>query len=161
MTIPRDAEVEGLYKLAITKLWNYYWYNIHWFAINYPENPSPEQKRQVIELVETMKNGGIGCPECTKHFKDYTVRNPIEYSVDTRQDLFIWWYDLHNAVNTRNNKTIFSFDKALDMFSKPGWEEELSKFTKPMLNYFKEGKVSNFCGEYTGSFDKFKQAFCR
>lgn len=159
MTIPRDGEVDGQHKLAVTKLWNYYWYNIHWFAINYPDNPTVLQKKQVINLVETMKNGGIGCPECTKHFTVYSGKNPIEYSVDCREDLFIWWYDLHNAVNTRNNKTVFSYDKALDMFSKPGWNEELSRFSKPMLVYFQEDNLAGFCKEYTSSFEKFKKEF--
>ena len=161
MKIPRDSEVEGLYKLAISKLWNYYWFNIHWFAINYPDNPTPSQKKQVIGLVECMKKDGIGCPECTKHFNDYTRRNPIEYSVDCKTDLFIWWYDLHNAVNTRNGKSVFSYDKAVDMFSSKGWNEELSKFSKPMLAYFEEGNLPGFCREFTGSFEKFKKAFCK
>lgn len=159
MTIPRDSDVDGATKLAVSQFWNHYWYNIHWFSINYPTNPTDSQKRQVINLVETMKAGGISCPECTKHFCDYTERNPIQYSLDTREDLFIWWYDLHNAVNTRNTKSAFSYNKALDMFSKPWWNEELSRFSKPMLTYFQENNLSGFCKEYTSSFGKFKEVF--
>ena len=99
------------------KLWNLYWFNLHYMSYNYPENPSDEDKKQIEDLTKKMCDDGLGCPRCRAHFIDWTKKKPIKDSYNSKEELITWYFDLHNDVNKRNGKTLFKKEESDKLYS--------------------------------------------
>jgi hypothetical protein len=128
------------------KRWNYYWYNIHYFTFNYyPTNPSDCDKQQIIHLIRVMATNGIPCEICKNHFRKYIYENPIDDFLINNIHLSKYFVQLHNHVNKTNNKPIFSFQNALDMYKKTNeFENKLKSVCKPMYLFFNEANLKSF-----------------
>lgn len=128
------------------KRWNYYWYNLHYFSLNYyPNNPTPQNKQQVCDLVKVMSTTGIPCPRCKAHFNQYIHNHPIENSYGSAMDLFKYFVELHNDVNKRNGKQIFSLENAITKYNKSiEYENELHTMCKPLYQCFIDGDTDKF-----------------
>jgi len=93
------------------------WFIIHTFALNYPNNPSYEDKRVMEEFFNNLKSS-IPCHKCKIHYRQRLQQNPIINYLDTRQSLFKYTVDLHNQVNKSLGKKIYSYDEAVEIFKK-------------------------------------------
>lgn len=54
------------------------WQLIHTVAANYPDNPSPEEKKYTYMFFESLAMV-YPCPHCAKDFQDSFARKPAEY----------------------------------------------------------------------------------
>jgi hypothetical protein len=97
--------------------WNTYWLFLHTMAYNYPSNPTKENKDDIMKLVVKMMKGGLACRICTSHFIVYSNDNPIKNHYNNKEDLFRYFFDLHNDVNERNKKTILSYDDVKELYT--------------------------------------------
>lgn len=133
--------------LQSIKRWNYYWYNLHYFSLNYyPTNPTIQDKEQIRNLIKVMSTTGIQCPRCKAHFNQYIRTHPIETeALPSRSKLFEYFVNLHNDVNKRNNKTIFTNTKAIEKYKKcVEFEKMLTNICKPLYVCFNEGNTWQF-----------------
>lgn len=95
-----------------------YWYILHSGSISYPINPTPIVK-------EKMKNFIIGipimipCKNCQEHATSYIEKyyNNLDIICSSRDSLFKFFVDFHNAVNNRLNKPLVTYDDAYKMYS--------------------------------------------
>ena len=44
-----------IYKKRSIKLWHLYWNSLHYLSYNYPEDPSLENKEQILNLINKMR----------------------------------------------------------------------------------------------------------
>lgn len=128
------------------KRWNYYWYNIHYFTLNYyPQNATSEDKDEIIRLIVNMSKHGIPCIKCKTHFIKYINNHKIEDFLDNNDNLFRYFVNLHNDINICNNKQIFTLEEAKNKYSKnKDLEEELKSICTPLYEFFIDKKTHLF-----------------
>jgi hypothetical protein len=91
------------------------WFVIHTFALNYPDNPTYENKRVMEEFFNNLKHS-IPCQTCRIHYSQRLQNNPIMNYLDNKQSLFKYTIDLHNQVNKSLGKKIYSYDEVVNIY---------------------------------------------
>ena len=86
------------------------WVLMHTVAINYPLNPTGEDKEK-IHTFFTLLGEILPCKYCRQHYRDSLKELPIR--ADSKMDLVWWTIDLHNKVNVIINKKVLSRKEAL------------------------------------------------
>jgi mitochondrial FAD-linked sulfhydryl oxidase len=81
------------------------WLFMHSISFQYPENPNEEDKNNYRVFFESLKNT-IPCPKCREHYSENLKQNPIQ--LNSRDELIQWVIDIHNEVNEKNSKKIYS-----------------------------------------------------
>jgi len=83
------------------------WMTLHSISLNYPENPSGEDKSILFSFMRSFAES-ITCPSCRSHFTNmfamYKSRHP-EWA-NSKFDLFLFIVRAHNTVNKRLDKPI-------------------------------------------------------
>ena len=115
------------------------WFVIHTFALNYPNQPTYEDKRVMEEFFNNLKST-IPCQKCRIHYTQRLERNPIINYLDSKQSLFKFTIDLHNQVNKSLGKKIYSYDEVVQIFKEHYNPEEAAKdkqisLFKKYINY--------------------------
>ena len=135
------------------KFWNTYWKILHTMTYYYPNNPSQYNKNDLLKLIKFMKTGGLPCEICTKHFNQYTQKNNINYSINSRNSLFKYFVDLHNDVNIRNRKKTISYKQALSIY-KNTHDEIKKKFYVDLKNLIQNNSINKIPFLMNGSIRK-------
>ena len=81
------------------------WLFMHSISFQYPENPTEEDKNNYKVFFESLKNT-IPCPKCREHYSENLKQKPIQ--LNSRDELIQWVIDIHNEVNKKNSKKIYS-----------------------------------------------------
>lgn len=89
--------------------YHFLWKLMHTVAWLYPAHPSDMQRLDARHFIQNMRLL-VPCGICRRHFAAYLARNPP--NVQSGQAFFQWTVDLHNHVNRRNGKRIFTYDEA-------------------------------------------------
>ena len=126
------------------KYFNIYWQNLHWLSVNYPEYPLEINKQQIRNLIYSMRNNGILCSICLGHFIEYTNIHNIENSLNSRDDLFRYFYELHNEVNNMNKNKIYSYQNMITYYQDVAWGQYLPKFGTNIIDLFYQNQLGNF-----------------
>lgn len=130
------------YKSSI-KFWHLFWNCLHYLSYNYPENPNSEDKKQIINLINKMKKDGITCSYCRAHFKKWCFKNDILNFIDSKDNLIIFFINLHNDINNRNEKKILlksEIDKIYLNFN----YNILVNYGLDIINLFEKRKLDKF-----------------
>jgi hypothetical protein len=90
------------------------WWFIHLVALNYPINPSEEDKKNYTKFFESLKNT-LPCPGCAFNFGEKLKKTPPR--LENREQLFNWTVDVHNEVNKSHGKPEISYEEALKKIS--------------------------------------------
>ena len=114
------------------------WFVIHTFALNYPDNPTYEDKRVIEEFFNNLKST-IPCQKCRIHYRQRLERNPIINYLDNKESLFRYTIDLHNQVNKSLGKKIYSYDEVVEIYREAYNKKEVEKekrfaFIKKWIN---------------------------
>ncbi len=100
------------------KVWGrHLWYYLHTCAMNYPENPTPTDKKEMEEWLKTLPVT-LPCRNCSKHYRSYIEENAsrLPEICSTRENLFNFLVDIHNKVNARTDKEEMSYDDARKLY---------------------------------------------
>jgi len=73
------------------------WFFLHSLAAKYPDNPSDNDKESMRNVVAALGQH-YPCKLCRKHLKQQ-LRELRPIAVNTRQELTVWFCELHNMVN--------------------------------------------------------------
>lgn len=94
------------------------WFILHTMSINYPQNPTYEQKQMMRNLILSLPIM-LPCLQCQKHCSEYiqTNINKIDYALSSNTELFKFFVDFHNNVNKRKNKPILSYEQAYKIYT--------------------------------------------
>jgi len=94
------------------------WFLIHSVALNYPKNPSNEDKRHYREFYNNLQYV-LPCPTCSKNYTKHLSELPItDSALSSRRSLFEWTVDMHNKVNKMKGKSKYSTDRIIEKLSK-------------------------------------------
>lgn len=139
--------------VKLIKFWNNYWNYLHWLTINYPNKPNSEDKNQILDLVEEMRTYGLRCLDCRLEFDNWLIKNDINKSLNSKDKLFEYFFKLHNNINKKNNKKIYSLDEAKKIYNNPKWKNYFNKkFNIDILELFISRKLKNFPNLYNLSY---------
>lgn len=95
------------------------WAFLHAVALNYPECPSKEDKKN-IETFLIYMGKVLPCYQCTKNFEKHLRQHPIDDKVlSSKSEIVKWSIDIHNAVNKMKHTQIYSHENALELILKP------------------------------------------
>ena len=92
------------------------WLFLHTISLNYPTNPTYEDKENYKTFFTSLKNV-IPCKNCAKHYSENLNNYPIDKSLNSKQDLVKWLIDIHNEVNVKNNKRKYSYDEVINKYN--------------------------------------------
>lgn len=101
------------------KKWGkYYWGMIYCIIINYPNNPTDEDKKRIIEFFELLKSL-LPCENCTHHYKKYLIMYPLNDAVlSSREKLLAWVININNEINKRLGKSQYTTEEILNYYTK-------------------------------------------
>lgn len=91
------------------------WFIIHTIALNFPDNPSYEQKRIHEDFFNNLVFL-IPCDKCRVHYRQHINNNPVVNHLNNSDSLFRYTIDLHNEVNKTLNKRVFSYDEVVKKY---------------------------------------------
>lgn len=94
------------------------WKFLHSVALKYPDNPSDNDKNNYLLFFDNLQHV-LPCPKCKENYKDHLKKFPLKESLEDNISLFKWTVDIHNEVNSMNNKKIYSYDEALQLYTNP------------------------------------------
>ena len=89
------------------------WFFIHNVALVYPRNPTISDRENYKTFFKTLGNV-LPCPICQVHYKTNLVEEELNNALNSNIDLFRWSVDMHNKVNSINEKKIISYEEALN-----------------------------------------------
>jgi hypothetical protein len=90
------------------------WKFLHAVTFSYPENPSLGEQRDAENLFSSLKSM-LPCEACRSHYETEIAIHPPD--TRSRATLSAWLVDLHNRVNLRLGKPIYSFASAESAYS--------------------------------------------
>ena len=90
------------------------WFFIHAVALNYPKNPTFQEKREYSNFFKSLKYV-LPCDACAKNYAINIDKYPIDNYLDTTEKLFNWTVDLHNMVNYETGKPQVSYLDAYNL----------------------------------------------
>lgn len=91
------------------------WFLFHGIAEKIDENFFLKNKIKVLSFFRTIC-GNLPCPICTTHASGYIKREKL-MGINTKKDLINFFFKMHNWVNKRLNKKIFTIDE-LSMYKR-------------------------------------------
>ena len=96
------------------------WTFLHTITLNYPTNPNDEDKSNHKLFFNNLKNI-IPCEKCAIHYEENLKKYPLDPALESKELLVKWLIDIHNEVNKKNNKKIYSYEEVnkiyKDMYS--------------------------------------------
>lgn len=87
------------------------WELIHTTALNY----KPEYKNKYILFFHSL-SPLIPCQKCRYHYNRYYLKNPIKKYLSSKDKLLTWVNNLHNEINRRNKKKMFTLAESKEKF---------------------------------------------
>lgn len=104
------------------------WIFLHSIALEYPNNPSEIDKKNMISFFNSLGNV-LPCYKCKVNFKKHIKDKPLTDEIlSSKNNLVKWLIDIHNSVNKNNNKQVLSYEQAL--------KETLSLYEEGFTNWF-------------------------
>jgi Erv1 / Alr family len=101
-----DDELEAIEEAKVrATLGKGTWNFLHRLAAKFDKDPSEERKATVLTFFKTFSEL-YPCEECAKHFRQILDENPVD--VSSNKHLSIWLCEMHNIVNKRLKKPLFS-----------------------------------------------------
>jgi hypothetical protein len=98
------------------EIWGpHFWYMLHTISFAYPIQPTEFHKTAYREFYMTIKDV-LPCETCRRHYKTYIITYPITPYLDSRAELIKWVIQIHNFVNHRLGKRIFTIGEVLNIY---------------------------------------------
>lgn len=122
------------------KIWGpHAWIFLHTITLNYPDNPTPQQKKEYKKFFESLGDV-IPCDKCKYNYLKKIKINPV--NVESRMNLVQWLLNIHNNVNKSNGKNELSMKEFIKKykdiysnFEEKEVEQSYIKINKQYLNY--------------------------
>ena len=86
------------------------WTFLHTITINYPDNPNEDHKFYHKQLFENLRYT-IPCEKCANHYSENLKKYPLDPALESKTTLTKWLIDIHNEVNKKNGKRIYSYEE--------------------------------------------------
>ncbi len=87
----------------------HFWNVLNILALTYPEKPDVQDQNNMTAFITSLSNV-LPCDKCKVHFKKNLEKFPLSQALTSRNNLIKWVIDVHNEVNQRNGKRIYSYE---------------------------------------------------
>ena len=112
--------------VAAASVWGpHYWFFLHTMAFHYPTDPNTAAKKEVYRLIESFS---IFMPAFKDVWAAALADIPVAGYLDNRDNLVQWTLLVHNWVNRRLQKPIWTKSQMIDHYNvvfhthkKPRW----------------------------------------
>lgn len=89
------------------------WKFIHYITLGYPNNPKKADKDIYYNFFNVLK-WVIPCSICGAHFRENFLKTPLDDTVlSNRTNMIAWGIKMHNHVNEKNKKKIYTYAEGL------------------------------------------------
>lgn len=103
-----------------TSVWGKHaWEFLHACSMEYPENPSPDDKLAARALFRSLTKM-LPCDDCCRHYCQEIRESPVEDHLSSREELVDWVLQLHNRVNSRLGKAPITKQQLLVKYEDAG-----------------------------------------
>lgn len=92
----------------------YGWKFLHYITFQFPEHPSLKEQESA-ELFFIHLKDLLPCEKCRKHYSREIITHPP--NTRSRNALSTWLVDVHNRINKRLKKPMYSYEQAEKDFS--------------------------------------------
>ena len=118
------------------KIWGpHAWIFLHTITLNFPDNPTLEQKKHYKDFFESLINI-IPCDKCRYNYMLKIKKHPV--NVENRNKLVEWLLFIHNEVNKSNGKKEITMPELIrtyrEMYSSKKKDSEIT-IKKKYINY--------------------------
>ena len=86
----------------------YFWKTIHLAIIGLPDILETNHKKALIQFFNSLIYL-LPCQNCRNHYSSYIEENPL--NVSSKHAIWLWSVNLHNSVNKRSNKKIYTTEE--------------------------------------------------
>ena len=125
------------------KIWGpYFWFTLHTITLGYSDNPTYQDKRRYNDFFSSVQYI-LPCEKCREHYRTHLNNFPISISLDNKESLVQWLFNLHNQVNISLNKGVMSYEAFKEKYRKIYTHNLLEKIEMP-INDNKNGKIIVF-----------------
>ena len=125
------------------KIWGpYFWFTLHTITLGYSDNPTYQDKRRYNDFFSSVQYI-LPCEKCREHYRTHLNNFPISISLDNKESLVQWLFNLHNQVNISLNKEAMSYEAFKEKYRKIYTPNLLEKMEIP-INDNKNGKIIVF-----------------
>jgi len=90
------------------------WKFLHTVTFMYPDNPNLEEQTAAENLFQSLRKL-LPCERCRTHYEEEISLSPP--NVSSKVNLSKWLVDMHNRVNVRLGKTVYSYEQASSEYS--------------------------------------------
>lgn len=90
-----------------------FWHAMHIVSLAYPVHPSEADKTGAKAFFESLTHV-LPCPVCREHYKQKIATTPIDPALNSRGDLILWVWEIHNDVNVMLGKPTVTVDTFLE-----------------------------------------------
>ena len=91
------------------------WLFLHTITLDYPDEPTKEDKEKYREFFISLSYV-IPWETCKEHYLETIRKFPI--NLESKETLTKWLHNIHNQVNLRNNKEIYSYEDFIEHYSR-------------------------------------------
>ena len=84
------------------------WTFLHSVTLSYPKKPNYLDKQRYSQFFHNLQFV-LPCPNCQEHYQSNVRNNPIK--LGSRDELVAWLVDIHNQVNRKNGKKMWSLNE--------------------------------------------------
>lgn len=97
---------------------NHAWIFLHMITFNYPENPTPQDKKNMHSFFMNLSNV-LPCSSCSLNLKKHMLLKPLDdNSLSSKENLIKWLFDIHNMVNASINKNKCTWNQFIKNYDK-------------------------------------------
>jgi len=89
------------------------WTFLHTITFNYPDNPTNQDKQNYFNFFNSLKHV-LPCNKCKEHYKENSIE--LKNNLNSKDDLVKWLIDIHNEVNKKNGKKIWSYPEVYNKY---------------------------------------------
>jgi hypothetical protein len=109
------------------------WKFMHYLTMAYPNNPTQQDKENVSNFFNSIKNV-LPCENCRVHFAMNLQKFPLTDKVlESKYNLINWLKDIHNEVNTRNGKKLYTYDDIIQEYNNNNNDNKVEIITIALL----------------------------
>jgi len=125
------------------KIWGpNFWFTLHTTTLAYPDNPTYHDKRRYNDFFVSFQYI-LPCQKCREHYKQHLDNFPISISLDNKESLVKWLFNLHNQVNISLKKPVMEHEAFKEKYRKIYNPTIIEKIDTPE-NEFKNAKIIIF-----------------
>ena len=100
------------------------WKFLHYISFGYPENPTINIKNQYKNFFLSLEHV-LPCVRCANHYRENLSKYSLDEALTNRDSLIRWVIDIHNDVNRDNNKKVYDYDEAIQLYTQTQTPEYL------------------------------------